>query len=195
MAKEIKIEDKKCLTPEFRVSFPSMFEAKAFGDGKPSFGLTMLFEKNADLTKLKTVIKNAAVEKWGEAKAGQMIEKYRKIPKCWPFKDGNLKEDLMGYKGTIYIPAKSKDKPGLVNGKREAILDPSEFYAGCYARATVIAYVYDNDFGIGFGFSLQNVQKTKDGKPFSGRKNAEDEFDEVEDSSDDADSYDSDQGF
>lgn len=185
---EIKIEDKKLMTPEFRVSFPQVFEPKAFGGSEPKYSIVMLLPKKGDLSKFKTAAKNAAIEQWG-AKADAVLAKL-KGTKGWPFRDGDAeKADMKGYPGHYFITAKSKQKPGLVNGKREAILDKDEFYAGCFARATLIAYAYDNEFGKGIGFSLQNIQKLKDGEKFSGKRDAEDEFDEVEDTSDDSSNY------
>lgn len=181
---DITIEDKKCMTPEFRTSYPNVFKAKSFEGQEPKYGLTMLFSKKADISKLKKAAFNAAVEKWGEDKA--------KWPKKLrlPFRDGDAeKADMKGYPGHIFVSASSKQKPGVVDQRREAILDEQAFYAGCYARATLIAFAYDRAGNVGVSFSLQNVQKLRDGERFSGRKAAEDEFDAVEDASDDASAY------
>lgn len=189
MAEKMEIEKKKCLTPEFRVSFPHVFEKHTgFAGQEAKFSIVMLFTKKTDLKELKRAAFNAATEKWGDK---------TKWPKQlrMPFRDGDEKSDLMGYEGTIFVSASSKQKPQVVGNKKvdgqfpQLSKEDEQFYAGCYARATLIAFAYDKAGNKGVSFSLQNVQKLKDGEQFSGRKNADDEFDEVEDESDDAANY------
>lgn len=188
---DITIEDKKVMTPKFRVSFPHLFEPQSYEGGPAKYGLTMLFPKNVDLKDLKRAAHNAAVEAWGENK-----EKWPKNRRM-PFRDGDRdKPDMKGYPGNIFVTATSKEQPGLVDKDRNAIIQESEFYAGCFARATLIAFVYGAQGGKkskmrpGVSFALQNVQKLGDGKKFSGRKEAEEEFDSVEDQSEDVGSDD-----
>ena len=159
------------MTPEFRVSFPAVFKPRSAtndGDaGTPKYGITMLFAKNADLSKLKAAAQAAAKEKWGD-----------KIPKNLrsPFRDQGEKE-LEGYvEGCVFITATSLQKPGLVDRNREDIIDETEFYAGCYARATVRAFAYDKKGNKGVAFGLNNIQKLRDGEPLSGRTRAQDDF-------------------
>lgn len=162
----------KVLTPKFRVSFPAVFVPRSAMDGaEPKYSVVMLFPKEVDLSKLKAIAKQAVTEKWGD-----------KVPKDLrsPFRDGDDKE-MDGYAGQIFITASSKMKPGLVNGAREPIIDAGEFYAGCYARATVNAYAYDRNGNRGVAFGLQNIQKLEEGEPFSGRTKPEDDFDAVGD--------------
>lgn len=189
MSKEIKIEDKKVMTPKFRVSFPNVFTAKSFENQEAKFSLTMLFEKTTDLAGLKKAAFNAATEKWGPK------EKWPKGLRM-PFRDGNEKSDLMGYENTIFVSASSKQRPGVVDQKRAPIAETDgTFYPGCYARATLIAFAYDKAGNRGVSFSLQNVQKLADGEAFSGKKKAEEEFDSVEDESDDASAYETEDAF
>lgn len=185
MSKEkMDIAKKKCTTPKFRVSFPHVFKAKSFEDQAPKFSMTMLFDKTTDLKDMKRAVFNAAVEEWGSDKA-KWPKKLR-----MPFRDGSEKSDLDGYEGKIFVGASSKNRPGVIAGDRSPIAEEdNSFYAGCYARATLIAFAYDKAGNVGVSFSLQNIQKMGDGKPFSGRKAAEDEFDSVEDESDDPSNY------
>jgi hypothetical protein len=109
MAKaKMDIELKKCLTPEFRVSFPAVFQPKAFQGQDPKYSVTMLFDKATDLAPLKKIVRAAASETWGPD------------PKKWPkfkhpvFRDGDAdKPDVAGYENTIFAVAKSKIQPGL----------------------------------------------------------------------------------
>lgn len=195
MAEKMDVQKKKVITHEFRVSFPALFTPKAFEQQEPKYSIVMLFDKKIDLSKpatnkagqplsesMKKAVFNAATEKWGPK------EKWPKNLRL-PFRDGSEREDTPGYKGTTFVSASSKIQPGLVNQLRQPILNERDFYAGCYARAELIAFAYDKAGNKGVSFSLQNVQKLRDGEVFSGRKNAEDVFDAVDDGSDDADSY------
>lgn len=184
MSDKTSIDQRKCLTPEFRASFPAIFKAKAFKDQEPKFSVTMLFDKKTDLSVLKKAARFACEEKWGSDK--------NKWPKNlrMPFRDGAEKSDLEGYADCIMVNSNSKNRPGVVNQKLDPIMeDDNQFYAGCYARASVIAFAYDQMGNRGVSFSLQNVQKLRDGEPFSGRRKAEDEFSKVDDGSDNADNY------
>lgn len=179
---------KKVLTPEFRASFPHLFEKHSFENQPGKYSIVMLYNKKIDLSSLKKAAHNAAVEKWGPK------EKWPKNLRM-PFRDGNEKTDLAGYENTIFVSASSKQKPQVVGNKKvdgqfpRLEKDDGLFYPGCYARATLIAFAYDTMGNKGVSFALQNVQKLRDGEAFSGRKDADSEFDEVEDGSDDADNY------
>lgn len=189
--KSTGIDKKKCVTHEFRVSFPAVFQPKSFQNQEAKYSVVMLFPKNVDLAKpangqknsLKHAAFNAAAEKWGADKA--------KWPKNlrMPFRDGDEKADTQGYEGHVFVSASSKIQPGLVDQSLRPMLNERDFYAGCYARAEVIAFAYDQMGNRGVGFSLQNIQKLRDGDPFSGRKDPSTVFDAVEDSSEDQDSY------
>ena len=160
-------------TPEFRVSFPSVFVARAAVEGQePKFSVTMLFAKTTDLTPLKIAAKAAIISKWGEDQA--------KWPKNLrlPFRDGSEKE-YDGYEGTTFCTASSKMRPGLVDHALQPIIEPSEFYGGCYARATISMFAYDVSGNRGVGIGLRNIQKIRDGEPFSGRNKAEKDFDAI----------------
>lgn len=191
MAEKMDIKLKKCTTPEFRVSFPHVFEKHSGFEGQePKYSIVMLFPKNVKLSELERAATNAATEKWGPK--AKWPKNFR-----WPFRDGDddEKSNLQGYEGCIFVSASSKQRPQVVGNKKvdgafpRIEKDTEEFYAGCYARATLIAFAYDKAGNKGVSFSLQNVQKIRDGEQFSGRKNADDEFDDVEDGSDDASNY------
>ncbi len=190
MSAKTPIEMKKCITPEFRVSWPSVFEAKAFEDQEAKFSITMLFDKKTDITALKRACHNAAVEKWGSDKT-KWPKSAEGRPLRMPFTDGDLKTDVEGYAGTTVVKATSKQRPGVVDQQRHPITaDDRTFYGGCYARAELLAFAYDHKGNRGVSFGLQNVQKLRDGKSFSGRKAAEDVFDAIEDNTNNMDSYD-----
>ncbi len=187
--KSTTIEKKKCVTPEFRVSYPHLFKPNAFRGQEPKFSLTMIFPKS---TPLKDTMRKAAFaaaeEKWGAK------EKWPKKLRM-PFRDGDEeREGTDGYQDAIFVSASSKTQPGLVNQSLQPILAEKDFYAGCYARAELIAFAYDTQGNRGVSFSLQNVQKLRDGKAFSGRKDAASVFDAVESAGGDEDDYETTEG-
>lgn len=173
------------MTPEFRVSYPKVFKPEVNQmSGKSEYSLVALFKKGEDLKALKAAAEEAIVEKLGADKS-----KWPKNLKT-PFRDQEEREKdgsmPSGYeKGAIFITLKSAQKPGLVDSNVQAIIDEAEFYAGCYARATVRAGYYDKAGNRGVAFYLQNVQKVKDGEPLSGRAAAETEFAPVEGANED----------
>jgi hypothetical protein len=71
-------------------------------------------------------------------------------------------------------------RPGIVDANLQEIISEDDFYSGCYARATLTAFAYDKLGNKGVAFGLQNIQKLKDGEHLSGRKNAESDFEAVE---------------
>ena len=158
------------MTPEFRVSFPAVFKPKRQkGDAtsEPKYGLTMLFPKGADLSKLKRAAEEAVKEKWGDKPPKNLRS---------PFRDQGEKEYEGYVEGAVFVSASSKQKPGLVDRQRQDIIDETEFYPGCYARATLRAFAYDNNGNKGVAFGLNNVQKLRDGDPLGGRTRAQDDF-------------------
>ena len=171
----------KVMSPEFRVSFPAVFKPRAFEGQEPKFSVTMLIPKSEDITPLKQLAQKAINEKWPNPAE-------RPTGLRHPFRDGDKeKADVQGYAGHWFIKATSKQKPGVVDMQVNPIIDENEFYAGCYAKATLTAYAYDRAGNRGVAFGLQNVQKQRDGQPFSGRSKPEDDFGVVEVSGSDFD--------
>lgn len=187
-AEKMDIQLKKCITPEFRVSFPALFKPKSFKGQDPKYSVVMCFNKKTDLKEMKRAVRNALIEEFGPDYAA----KVKAIPGFkMPFRDGAEKGDKEGYGPDVtFVTASCKqDKPpGLVNQRREKIIAESDLYAGCWARAELIAFVYNN-IGRGVSFSLQNVQKVRDDKAFSGRKDASEAFEAIDDGSDSQGSY------
>lgn len=181
-----KREFLKTMSPEFRVSFPQVFTPKAYLQNEPKFSVVMLFDKAAQESEqfkvMKGLAKKAFIRKFGEA-----VWNGPKDSKGWPegyknpFRRGSEKsEKYEGYgDDAIFITASSKNRPGLVDEALQPIITEADFYAGCYARATINAYEFDAGANKGVAFGLNNLQKLRDGEAFSGRVKAEDEFEAV----------------
>lgn len=178
---KIDIELKKCITPEFRVSYPAVFQPKKFeGQEKEKYGVTMVFAPGENLKALMRAHDNAGMEKWGPDK------------KKWPrfkypaFREGSVeKPDDPIYEGRIFATASSEYQPDICDAKLQDIIRQSDFYAGCYAKAQVIAYAYDTAGNRGIGFALMALQKTRDGEVIAGRQKASKIFSAIEDDDED----------
>lgn len=174
---------KPTLTPKFRVSFPNVFKPRLNDqNGKQEYSIVALFKKGENLDALKKLAQNAIEKKWGND------------PKKWPVnlrspfrlqeerrKDGVLP---LGYEeGAVFVNLKSIQRPGLVDASVQDIIQETDFYAGCWARATVSAYAYGGpgtSFAAGVAFGLGNVQKMEEGVPLGGRTKPEDDFQAIQ---------------
>lgn len=169
------------MTPEFRVSYPSVFKPKLNDlNGKQEYSLQALFPKGADLTKLKALCQAACEKKWGKEPAkwpANLRTPFRDQGDRAKTNDQGKRVLPAGYEeGAKYLNLKSERKPGVVDQNVQPIIDETQFYAGCYAQATIQAFAYDQKGNRGVSFGLQNIQKTRDGQPFGNVTKAEDDF-------------------
>jgi hypothetical protein len=172
----------RLITPPFRVSFPSVFEKASYNNGTPRFSLTALFFpktfNEADKAKWKAI---------SEALNAVSIEGFKKPMKDLdrglyktPFHKGDEK-DYEGYGDAdmrYCTLANSKRRPQIIDirtGNPISSENAEEFYAGCWARASVNPYWFNN-IGKGVALGLGNIQKLKDDKSFEGFTSAEDDF-------------------
>lgn len=167
----------KVITPEAMLSYPNLDEPKVpQGQTEPVFSCALVFAADADLSAMKAAVKAVGEEKFGDKFAAMVKAGKLKLP----FRtDGEEK----GYpEGSTFINVKSKQKPGIVSryagsdGKPMPITNMAEIYAGCFVRASLRAFAYDNNGNRGISFALNNIQKLKDGQRIDGRMKAEDEF-------------------
>lgn len=166
----------RVVTPTFRASYPQLFEAKAMDEkSEAKYSIQMIFSKNADLSGLKALVSEAVKAKWAD-----------KPPKKLqlPFRDGDEEKEEEVYTNSIFMNAASKFKPGVVDQDVQPILNQSEFYPGCYARASVTAYAWEYMGKAGVSLGLQNVQKVKEGDRLDGAVSAESEFEAIANNND-----------
>ena len=194
--KRTQAESVKMLTPEFRVSFPNVFEAVKVNptDKNAKFGVTAVFQtaetaksksagtKVVSIEGLKALCRNVAVEKFGADRA-------KWPPLKFPFRDGAepVKKDKDGFgPGIIFVSLQSTSKPGIVDsyagpdGRSAPLTAQTDFYPGCYARAEVNAYYWKFMGREGVSLGLQNLQKLRDGERLGGRGDAADSFEPIE---------------
>lgn len=180
MAKTDKaVTGDRVITPKGRLSFASIFEPDTKGKYPTGqYKATILFYPKTDkeamvgLNAMKAAALKVAQEAFGKETKLSDIQH--------PFNQGNKKaEKYEAYTDAIFVTAKSKYRPGVVDAKKAEILDPQDLYSGCWVRASLVPYSYDGKEK-GVTFRLCNIQKLADDKRFGGGSRAEDDFDAVE---------------
>lgn len=163
----------KVITGKVRMSYANVFEAKSIKGGDPKFSVSIIIPKDDKETINKV---NAAIEvakQEGLAKLGGKIPANLKTP----LRDGDVdRPDDEAYAGSFFINANSTTRPGVVDENLNQIIDPTEFYSGCYGRASIVFYAYNVNGNKGIACGLQNLQKLADGEPLGGKARAEDDF-------------------
>lgn len=156
-----------------------LFEAHAMDEkSEPKYGITLLFpKKTADKTlkELRQMIDFCARQKFGA--------NYAKNPKfANPIRDGDLeKPDKKEFAGMLFIAAKSKNRPGLVDRHLRVVTDKEEAYSGC--KFVIQAGVFATDKGgtprVALG--LNNAMVFEKGDRIDGRQDAAEAFAEFAD--------------
>jgi len=94
-----------------------------------------------------------------------------------PLRDGDTERpDDENYAGKMFVNANCKTKPGLIEKNGMEIIDTTEFYSGCYGKASVTFYAFNSNGNKGIACGLNNIMKTRDGEPLGGRSRAVDDF-------------------
>lgn len=160
-------------TPVATLSYPALFEARAMEAGQdPKYSACLVFKKgDPGLLPLEKAADEAGMAKWGDKwLAGKKSGKFK-----WP-----IREDLEGKYGEpgehVFINARSKEAPIVVDQQVKPITDKKAIYPGCKVKATLGAFPYDQTANKGVSFGLGNVQKVAEGSRIDGRRNPEDEF-------------------
>lgn len=168
------------LTGVFRASYAYVFEPQVPRDGKgeAKYQVTMLVPKSDTATyqAMQAEISRALQEGVQKVFGGQMPAR----PKT-PLYDGDGVKDSgepfgEECRGHWVVRASSRNRPAVVDREIRPIIDPSGFYSGCYARATVSFYAFNQNGNRGVGCGLNSIQKIADGEPLSGRTTPEEDF-------------------
>lgn len=163
----------KVITGKVRFSYANVWEPKSINGSDPKYSVSIIIPKSdkKTLADIKAAIEQAKKE--GASKFGGKIPANLKLP----LRDGDVdRAEDEAYKDSYFINANSKDKPGIVDKGVKPILDQSDFYSGCYGRASINFYAFNQNGNKGIACGLQNLQKLSDGEPLSARNRAEDDF-------------------
>ncbi len=157
----------KVVTGEVRFSYVHAFEPYTFedSDSEAKYSARIFIPKSdtKTLKALQSAIKSVkedenSIKKWG----GQ-------VPKNLdlPYYDGDaISDEAPEAAGCYYLNLKNSRKPGVIDLETgTAITNPTEFYSGCYGRASFRLFAYNQKGKKGIGSSLSNLCKTRDGEP------------------------------
>jgi hypothetical protein len=176
----------KVLTGKCRLSYVHLFEPYAQNEGQDKKYSCVLWIPKSDtvtLGKIDRAIKAAA-------EAGKSSKFNGKIPAnlqttlhdCDEDDDLDEQPEKAGH---YRMSVSSKTAPGIVDRQVQPIIDSTEVYSGCYARAEINAFAYNTNGNKGVSFGLNHIQKLADGDFLGGRSRAEDAFDPIPDEEDD----------
>lgn len=176
----------KVVTGHTRFSYLNVFKPRSFAEGSPEqYSVTLLIPKDDKKTVRK--IKEAIATEMDEG--AQTFWKGKKPANLWnPLRDGDEEkaDEHPEYRGMYFLNAKSTTKPILLDRDGEELFDQSEMYSGCWGRANITFYAFDNK-SKGIGVGLNALKKTKDDDPFGNVMTAEAAKDSFEDDEDEED--------
>ena len=176
------------MTGKVRFSYVTLAQPKASEEGAdPKYSVVLLIPKSDTATIKK--IKEAIAEAAEAFRARNGAASLPSNPMS-PLHDGDGQKPNGGdygdeCKGCYVMNVSSKVKPLMLDSFRNEIADPNEIYSGCYGRASINFYGYNNRRK-GIGAGLLGVQKLHDGDPLGGVMATADDFnDGFEDDYDD----------
>ncbi len=165
----------RVITDETRLSYANLFEPKSIQGSKPKYSVSLIIPKSDKVTlaKIEAAI-DAAIEA-GTAKFGG--KRPNKAALKLPLRDGDTERDDPAYEGAMFVNANSTTPPQVVDESLAPILDRSQVYSGCYARASITFYAFNTNGNKGIACGLGNIQKIRDGEPLGGgHVSAEEDF-------------------
>ena len=163
----------KVVTGKVRFSYANVFAPKASVEGgTPKYSVSIIIPKSDKETIAKL---QKAFEETKAASAGYFGGSVPKNLKGG-LRDGDAEKEDAAYEGCYFINANSVQKPGVVDQDLNPILDQSEFYSGCYGRASITFYPYNAQGSKGIACGLNNVQKLEDGEKLGGATTAAADF-------------------
>lgn len=166
----------KRTTPEVRCSYLNAFTAY-----KGKYGARLMFDKKnpehkAFLGELKKDAEAVIAQMWpnpADRPRTPILGQTRSL-----IKDGDTTVDTQSVPYSEKNPevighwftSSSSSKPlqAIVDANNQPILDFNELYSGCFIRARVNVYTYDNEFGKGLSLGLTMIQKRRDGEALGG---------------------------
>ena len=130
----------KVITGKVRFSYANVFEPKSINGSDPKYSVSLIIPKEDKVTidKIKAAIEVAKKE--GLSKLGGKIPANLKTP----LRDGDIdRPDDPAYANSYFVNANSTIRPGIVDANLQPIIDSTEFYSGCYGRASIVFYAYN----------------------------------------------------
>lgn len=173
----------RVVTGKVRFSFVNVFEAKAFGEGQePKYSVMLLIPKSdvGTISRIKAAIDCAAQKGLSTKFGGRLPAILKTTLKDADHdmdQDGMLFAEKWDYTAGHYIiNVSTKNQPQIVDANLNPIINPTEFYSGCYGRASINFFAYNNNGNKGISAGLNNLQKLEDGDPLGSITTAEQDF-------------------
>jgi len=163
----------KVVTNKVRFSYANVFQPKAAVEGgTPKYSVSIIIPKSDKETVAKL---QKAFE---DCKASNAAFFGGSIPKGLKggLRDGDEEKDDPAYAGSYFINANSVKRPEVIDLDRNLIMDPSEFYSGCYGRASITFFPYNTQGSKGIACGLNNLMKTEEGEKLGGVSSAAADF-------------------
>lgn len=169
-----KIENTvRVITGKVRFSYVHVFEPSSIDTGEAKYSVSLIIPKTDKKTIADVKAAVEAAKKAGAAKFGGKAPSNLKLP----LRDGDTdREEDEAYAGAYFLNASCKTKPGIVDKYGRRIEDSTNFYSGCYGRASVTFYAFNTNGNKGIACGLNNLMKLEDGEALGGRSLAEDDF-------------------
>ncbi len=161
-----------------RFSYANVHHPVSVNGSDPKYSVSIIIPKwdKETIKKVKGAIQKATQE-YKDKFGGKVPANFKT-----PLRDGDLdKEGDQAYADAYFFNANSKIKTGIIYGNLKPITEESEFYSGCYGRASVIFYAFNVKENKGIAAGLQHLMKTADGEPLGDRSTPEEDFADEDD--------------
>ncbi len=172
-----KNQDTKVITGKVRFSYLHIWEPTSVEqDGEKKYSASLIIPKSdkAMVARIKAAIE--AAKEQGKVKFGGKVPATLKLP----LRDGDLERpEDEAYANSFFINANCKTQPGIVDKKRQKILNQEEVYSGCYGLASITFYAFNTKGNKGIACGLNHIMKQEDGEALGGRVAAEIDFADV----------------
>jgi hypothetical protein len=167
------MSETKITTGLVRLSFVEVWAPKPDKRGDKFYSLCAMVPKSdkATIKKINGAVEAAITAKWGSKKPKGLK---------MPLRDGDDEKDGEEFEGMMFFNCKSKSKPGLIDARREDVLEEDKIYSGVWAKVNVNFYAFEGDEAKGVAVGLNAVQRLKDDERLGGGGWSEDDFEDEE---------------
>ena len=172
MSNQVETMSTRVVTGKVRFSFCNLFEPKSFNENQdPKYSVMLLIPKSdvGTIQRIKKAIDAAAQKGLSTKFGGKMpavIKTTLKDADKDTNQDGEVFKDIWPYtEGHYIINVSSKNPPQVVDAQLNPIINPTEVYSGCYGRASINFFAYNNSGNKGVSAGLGNIQFLEDGEP------------------------------
>lgn len=162
--------------PETQFSYCFPWEARSVNGGTPKYSSQLKIPKSDKET---VAAIQAAIRAAYEEGAAKLKGSGKTVPQLsslkTPLRDGDVERpDDPDYAGYWFLNANSTKAPLVVDARRQDIINQDEVYSGCFGRASVTFFAFNNQGNRGIACGLNGLQKLKDGPRLGGGPSRDD---------------------